>query len=114
MLQPGRVATVPERPRFGDVLGNSQAEARFLVIDPGAAARMPSLDGVALCRGNPQPCSKKSALPAVACNLQGGRRYIDELTGLTLLCVWPGEGSLRYEGRRMTPHIEALRLIPGR
>jgi hypothetical protein len=100
-----------ERPGFGDVLCNSLSDARFLVIDPGAAARMPSLDGVALGRGNPQPCSKKLARPAADGDVQGGRRYVDLMTGLTLLCTWPGEGSLRYEGRPMTPDDDTRRRL---
>jgi hypothetical protein len=92
-----------EPPGFGDVLCNSVSDARFLVIAPGAAASMPSLNGVALCRGNPQPCSKKLVPAAVDCDLQGGRRYVDKTTGLTLLCIWPGGGSLRHEGRPMVP-----------
>jgi hypothetical protein len=87
---------------FGDVLCNSVSDARFLVIDSGTAVRMPALDGIALLHGKPQPCSKL-AHSAAECELQGGRRYVDPTTGLTLLCIWPGRGSLRYDGKQMTP-----------
>jgi hypothetical protein len=86
------------RPRSGDVLWSPAFDARLLVIDPGTAAGMPTIDDVPLVRGRPQPCSK-AAGPSGLCQLQGGGRYIDVPTGLTLLCVWPGQGSLRYEGR---------------
>jgi len=93
-----------ERPGFGDVLCASVSDARFLIIDPGTAVRMPSLDGVPLDRGKPQPCSRPP-LPADDCHLLGGQQYVDRVTGLTLLCVWPGRGSLTCEGRRMAETI---------
>ena len=104
-MAPGAVrgngaATMNERPGFGDVLCTAASDARLLVVGPGAAVRMPSLDGVALRPGKGQPCSK-AALFAADCELRGGSRYADPLTGLTLLCVWPGRGALRYDGRQM-------------
>jgi hypothetical protein len=87
-----------ERPKLGDVLRSPVSSARFLVIDPGRAVSMPTIEDVPLVRGRAQPCSA-AAEPAGRCELQGGRRYVDAAKGLTLLCVWPGLGSLRYEGR---------------
>jgi hypothetical protein len=89
---------VNERPEPGDVLCGPVSEARFLVVAPGNAAHMPSVDDLPLVRGRPMPCSTPAGLPGQY-DLRGGQRYIDPLTGLTLLCVWPGRGSLCYEGR---------------
>jgi hypothetical protein len=92
-----------ERLSIGDVLCGSASDACFLVIDAGTAAGMPFVTGAALERGRPRPCS--AAPPSTALfELEGGRRYVDPITGLTLLCVWPGRGPLCYEGRRLVPH----------
>lgn len=90
-----------DRPSVGDWLLDSVSEARFVVIEPGAAVAMPSLNGVALLHGRPQPCSAV-AQARPDCEVQGGQRYVDPVTGLTLLCVWPGSGSISYDGRTLT------------
>jgi len=87
-----------EQPKLGDVLHSPVSSAQFLVIDPGTAVSMPTIGDVPLVRGRARPCSA-AAEPAGQCELQGGRRYVDVARGLTLLCVWPGPGSLRHEGR---------------
>jgi len=82
----------------GEVLCSTVSGARFIVIRTGTALGMPSIDGVALFRGQLRPCSTMAQLRA-DCELQGGLRYTDPVTGLMLQCIWPGRGSLRYEGR---------------
>jgi hypothetical protein len=89
-----------ERPGAGDVLCSAVSDARFLVVDPGTAVSMPCLDGMRLFRGKPHPCSM-AACSAADCELQGGQCYVDPVTGLTLLCIWPGRGTLHYDGRRV-------------
>jgi hypothetical protein len=87
-----------EQPKLGDVLHSAASSAQFLVIDPGTAMSMPTIGDVPLVPGRARPCSA-AVEPAGQCELQGGRRYFDVARGLTLLCVWPGPGSLRLEGR---------------
>jgi hypothetical protein len=94
--------TMTSRAAAGDVLFSPVSDARFLVTDPGAAAAMPSVDDVPLILGTREPCSK--AVHFIQDDgLQGGQRYVDAVTGLTLLCIWPGRGSLGYQGRRLSP-----------
>jgi hypothetical protein len=90
-----------EQPSAGDVLLSTISDARFLVLDAGTAVRLPSLGGVPLSRGKPQPCSKACCAPP-DCEMHGGERYVDPVTRLTLLCIWPGRGPLCYEGRQLT------------
>jgi hypothetical protein len=87
-----------DQPRLGDVLHSPVSSAQFLVTDPGTAVSMPTIGDVPLVRGRTRPCST-AVEPLGQCELQGGRRYVDVTRGLTLLCVWPGAGSLRHEGR---------------
>jgi hypothetical protein len=99
-----------ERPKLGDVLRSPVSSARFLVIDPGTAASMPTIGDVPLVRGRAQPCSA-AIEQAGQCELQGGRRYVDVPKGLTLLCVWPGPGSLRCEGRPLATDAYGTRKL---
>jgi len=98
-------ASMTRGPRSGDVLCSPVSDARFLVIEPGTAAGMPSLAGVVLSPGEPHPCSK--AAEATGCDVEGGGRYFDPITELSLLCIWPGRGSLRYEDRELVPEHQA-------
>ena len=99
-----------DRPKLGDVLRSPVSSARFLVIDPGTAASMPTIGDVPLVRGKAQPCST-AVDSAGQCELQGGRRYVDVRGGLTLLCVWPGLGSLRHEGRVLSTDAYGTRKL---
>ena len=91
-----------ERPACLDVLSSSASRARFLVIETGIADGMPSINGgVMMSRGKPQACSTAKGLEADG-DLRGGERYVDVVTGLTLLCVRPGRGPLCYDGRRLS------------
>lgn len=94
--------TMTSGPAAGDVLFSAVSDARFLVTDPGTAAAMPSIDEVPLIRGRREPCSKAVHFDRED-DLRGGRRYVDAVTGLTVLCIWPGRGSLGYQGRRLSP-----------
>jgi hypothetical protein len=89
-----------DRPRTGDVLCSGASNARFVVLDGGSAAHLPRLGGAAMVRGKRQPCSEPVS-SGDQCDLQGGRRYVDPTTGLTLLCIQPGDGALYYEDRPM-------------
>jgi hypothetical protein len=93
---------VKSRPTVGDVLCSTVSDARFLVTDPGAAVGMPTIKGVPLVRGTRQPCS--NAVHSTGdYELEGGRRYVDAVSGLTVLCIRPGQGSVGYQGRRLSP-----------
>jgi hypothetical protein len=90
-------------PSTGDVLCSTESNARFVVLDSGCAAQLPRLGGAALVRGEKQACS----MPVPSGDqhdLQGGQCYIDQTTGLTLLCIQPGNGALCYEDRLMVQH----------
>jgi hypothetical protein len=95
----------------GDVLRSPVSDARFLVIAAGRATGMPSLDGVPTVRGTLQPCGAAGDTHAGG-ELRGGRRYRDVVTGLTLLCIRPGAGSLRYEGRPLIPETNDRTRLP--
>jgi hypothetical protein len=90
-----------------EVLRSSVSDATFLVIEPGSADSMPTMNAVAMFKGRLRSCST-TADPATDCDLRGGERYVDVVTGLTLLCVWPGRGVLCYEGRRLTSQQGSL------
>jgi hypothetical protein len=96
-----------EGPRYDDVLCSPTSEAQFLVIDPGAANDMPSLNGAVMYPGRPQACST-AADGAAESELRGGQRYVDVVTDLTLLCIRPGSGQLRYQGRSLTPESSPM------
>jgi hypothetical protein len=89
-----------EQPVRGDVLCSPVSDARFLVIDTGAAIAMPCVDGVPMSRGKLQACSAAGGVRSGG-ELRGGQRYTDPATGLTLLCIRPGRGRLCHEGRRL-------------
>ena len=97
---------VIEQLQPGQILCSPVTEARFLVRDPGAANRMPTVNNHALVPGRPPPCSKEIGQVG-HCDFRGGRHYLDPMTGLTLLCIWPGRGSLCYEGRPLADAPEA-------
>jgi len=86
------------RPRIGEVLLSPTADARFLVINPGTAMSLPTLSGVPLVRGR-RRASSSATRSEVDWQLKGGRRYVDVVSGLRLLCIWPGQGWLQCEGR---------------
>jgi hypothetical protein len=100
---------VTERLNFGDVLCSAVSKARFLVIETFDAVGMPSVDGVATCRGERQPCSSAASSISES-GLRGGWHYVDAVSGLRLLCIQPGRGVLSYDGRLLTP----LRVLSGR
>lgn len=83
----------------GDVLCSPDSQARFLVLEVGSALGMPKLGSRLLARGRPLPCSTAEAVDGA--ELHVGRRYVDLVTGLTLLCIAPGRGTLRFEGRTL-------------
>ena len=87
-----------QRLNMYDVLRSSVSDARFLVLDAGTAGGLPSIGGVELFPGEPGACSMARG-PAVDDDLRGGQRYIDAVTGLTLLCIQSGHGPLCYQGR---------------
>jgi hypothetical protein len=87
-----------ERPSTGEVLCSPESEARFLVVDPGAAVNMPSIGELPLVPGARLPCSSNTHA-RVDRGLYGGRRYVDVVSGLRLLCIRPGRGPLCLEGR---------------
>jgi hypothetical protein len=89
-----------ERPRTGDLLCSGASNARFVVLDGGSAAHLPRLGGAPMVHGKPQPCSEPVA-SGDQWDLRGGRRYVDPTTGLTLLCIQPGDGALCYGDRPM-------------
>jgi hypothetical protein len=85
--------------RGGDVLCSSVSAARFVVIDAGQAGATPTIDGVPMVPGKPQPCG--TARLGQALPLRAGARYVDTTTGMIMLCVRSGDGSLECEGRPM-------------
>jgi hypothetical protein len=89
-----------ERPRTGDLLCSGASNARFVVLDGGSAVHLPRLGGAAMVHGTPQRCSEP-VTSGDQWDLLGGRRYVDPTTGLTLLCIQPGDGALSYEDRPM-------------
>jgi hypothetical protein len=89
-----------DRPRAGDVLFSGTSDARFVALDGGSAAHLPRLGAPAMARGKRQPCSEPVS-SRDQCDLQGGRRYADPTTGLTLSCIQPGDGALCREDRPM-------------
>jgi hypothetical protein len=102
-----------DRPRTGDVLCCGSSDARFVVLNGGSAACMPRLGGAAMVRGNRQSCSEPVSSTG-QCDLQGGRRYADPATGLTLLCIQPGDGPLCYEDRPWSTGRSGSRSLPRR
>jgi hypothetical protein len=89
---------VTAEPRWNDLLSTRHSDARFLVVAPGTAKAMPELNAVEMMPDVPRACGTFGS-PAEGDDLQLGRRYVDSVTGLTLLCVWPGSGFLSYRGR---------------
>jgi hypothetical protein len=89
-----------DRPRTGNILCSGASKARFFVVDGGSAMHLPKLGETDMIRGERQPWSEPVS-GRNQCDLQGGWRYVDSMTGLTLLCIQPGDGALYYEGRPM-------------
>jgi hypothetical protein len=89
-----------DRPHAGDLLCSGTSNARFVALDGGSAAHLPRLDAAAMARGKRQRYSEPVS-GRDQCDLQRGRRYADPTTGLTLLCIQPGDGALCHEDRPM-------------
>jgi hypothetical protein len=75
-----------------------------------AVIRAPSAPGVLTCGGSPMgelgkaPAATELAAPEPGHALPG-KRYVDEATGLELLCTKAGKGALAFEGRPLTPKL---------
>jgi hypothetical protein len=100
-----------ERPCRNDVLCSSVSDVRLLVVEVAAADSMPVVDGVAMFRGAPVPCSIANR-PTTVGEMRAGRRYTDVVSGLTLLCIRTGRGVPSYQGRQLRLERSVKRLIP--
>jgi hypothetical protein len=96
----------------GLVLCGPTSEARFIVMEVGTATTMPSLAHDVVVQGSRMACGTDASATGDT-GLQGGRRYRDHVTGLTLMCIWPGEGPLAYEGRELLPEPALSELVGG-
>lgn len=92
------------------ILRSDRSTARFLVIDSGVAASMPTVDGVTLRADRPLPCSA-SVIAGDTCDLRIGMIYVDPVTQLRLLCIQSGSGVLACEGRRLLAQPGARRQV---
>jgi len=73
---------------------------------------LPTLSGVPLVRGR-RRASSSATRSEVDWQLKGGRRYVDVVSGLRLLCIWPGQGWLQCEGRGLIMERDSRdRLVP--
>ena len=96
-----------------EILGSPVSTSLFLVVDRGSAHDAPSIDGVAMVAASRNPCS--AVCEASGSTLRGGQLYVDDETGLAMLCIRPGTGSLSYQGRTLSPSsVRRLRTTPWR
>jgi hypothetical protein len=95
----------------GGVLRSVVSTASFVVVDGCEGLEMPRVDGVPLEYGEPQRCG--TSVVGREFSLRGGYRYIDGVTGLTLLCVYPGTGTLEYQARQLIPVLPGHRRMFG-
>jgi hypothetical protein len=73
-----------------------------LIVRPGADATALTCGGAAMVpAGTAGGVAKTSAPPGDGLLL--GKRYVDETTGLQLLCTKPGTGTVAVDGRPVTP-----------
>jgi len=86
----------------GTKLASAVCGAQAIVIRP------PSADGVIAC--GEQPMAMSGAVPPAAEPLPApqagqalpGKRYVDEATGLEVLCTKAGKGAFAFDGRPLT------------
>lgn len=65
--------------------------------------RAPSTDEPLTCAGNPmEQAAGATAAGQGPQDILIGKRYVDELSGLEVLCVKSGAGPLRFGGRDLT------------
>lgn len=97
--------------KSGQQLTSTVCSTKVVVV------RMPATDAILSCGGQPMveagsPAPGHSSLRAPEL-FQGsslGKRYSDPVTGLQVLCVSPGEGSLTCDGNPLV--IEGAKPLP--
>jgi hypothetical protein len=90
------------RIRVGQTLASTNGSGRFVVLSVGTARDVPCLNGQPLVVAVPAPCSA-SGQPRRSCGgPEPGARYVDEPSGLEIMCTEAGTGALVYAGRPMT------------
>ncbi|MFZ4604906.1 MAG: hypothetical protein ACOYM5_01500 [Caulobacter sp.] len=85
----------------GTKLASAVCTAQGIVIRP------PSGDGVVTCGGEPMTAAGVAARAAQLSALADapaliGKRYVDETTGLEVLCIKGGKGAFAFDGRPLT------------
>jgi hypothetical protein len=83
-------------------------DTEAVLVRPPKSGAIPECGGVAM-----QPSGSASEAGAIAPGFDGGselgKRYVDPVTGMEMLCVKGGGGSLGVEGR-MLDRMEAKKL----
>jgi hypothetical protein len=87
--------------REGQALASASGPGRFIVLSAGTARDMPSLNGRPLVPARPGPCSASPRRRPPGGMLEPGARYVDEPSGLQIMCTEAGRGALSYAGRPM-------------
>jgi hypothetical protein len=90
------------RIRVGQTLASTNGSGRFVVLTVGTALDVPCLNGQPLVVALPAPCSASGQPRRSREDLEPGARYVDERTGLEIMCTEAGIGALVCAGRPMT------------
>lgn len=93
-------------PIAGTVLTVGQHGPAFLVLATGSASRPVCFDGTELVRGRPIRCGAENPGPRQV--IGAGTRFIDPVSGLRLLCLRSGNGTLLLDGRQLIPEHELV------
>jgi hypothetical protein len=87
--------------RRGMTLRSAVGTTSVLVLRLGEVTHPPSVDGRVMVPGRPTPCSMRAQRDRWKSGPVAGRRYVDVMTGLMVLCTRSGPGCLSYDGRPM-------------
>ncbi|MDB5869871.1 MAG: hypothetical protein JWP96_2203 [Polaromonas sp.] len=94
----------------GNKLKSAVCGMEAIVIRPPAAPGRLACGGAAMAVGaEPAPALAALAQAQPGCGLIG-KRYVDEVSGLELLCTKGGKGALSFDGRAL--ELKAAKPLP--
>lgn len=83
--------------KAGMRLSTSASACEVLVVRPPENAN----EGVLTCAGAEMAVDVDKGLDDASVDIQLGKRYLDESSGLEVLCVRAGSGPLEFAGREL-------------
>lgn len=84
--------------KIGQTLGSAVDSTTVVVIRPPKSSSTITCGGVEMIDGRPSGIDATIEPPHLGAS-KLGKRYVDDETGLEVLCTKPGQGALALDGR---------------